>query len=45
MEMGLNGMPMQEVAILVGHTDVSTTQIYYSESTANVKASYLKYSA
>ena len=40
-----SGMSLQEVAILCGHTDVSTTQIYYCESTANVKASYLKYSA
>lgn len=40
-----SGMSLQEVAILAGHTDVSTTQIYYCESTANVKASYLKYSA
>lgn len=40
-----SGMPLQEVAILLGHQDVSTTQIYYCESTANVKASYLRYSA
>ena len=40
-----SGMSLQEVAILAGHTDVSTTQIYYCESTANVKVSYLKYSA
>lgn len=40
-----SGMSLQEVAILAGHEDVSTTQIYYCESTANVKASYQKYSA
>ena len=40
-----SGMSLQEVAILAGHNDVSTTQIYYCESTANVKTSYLKYSA
>ena len=40
-----SGMSLQEVAILAGHQDVSTTQIYYCESTANVKASYQKYAA
>ena len=40
-----SGMPMQEVSILAGHESVETTQIYYSETTANVKASYSKYAA
>ena len=40
-----SGMPMQEVSILAGHESVETTQIYYSETTANIKSSYLKYSA
>lgn len=40
-----SGMPMQEVSILAGHESVETTQIYYSETTANVKASYSKYVA
>ena len=40
-----SGMAMQEVSILAGHESVETTQIYYSETTANVKSNYLKYSA
>lgn len=40
-----SGMAMQEVSILAGHESVETTQIYYSETTANIKSSYLKYSA
>ena len=40
-----SGMPMQEVSILAGHESVETTQIYYSETTTNIKSSYIKYSA
>ena len=39
------GMPIQEVAILVGHDKVDTTMKYYRSSSAKIKSSYLKYSA
>ena len=39
------GMPIQEVAVLVGHDKVDTTMKYYRSSSAKIKSSYLKYSA
>ena len=38
------GMPIQEVAVLVGHDKVDTTMKYYKASSAKIKSSYMKYS-
>lgn len=38
-----NGMPIQEVAILMGHSNIDTTQVYAHTSQDRVKISYLKY--
>ena len=37
------GMPIQEVAILVGHESLNTTMKYYSASKARIKSSYQRY--
>ena len=37
------GMPIQDVAAILGHADLKTTQIYCYISQANVKAAYCKY--
>ena len=37
------GMPIQEVAILVGHESLNTTMKYYSSSKAKIKSSYQRY--
>lgn len=39
------GMNIQDVAMILGHSDLKTTQIYCYVSQNNVKASYNKYSA
>ena len=39
------GMNIQEVAMILGHADLKTTQIYCYVNQRNVKASYNKYSA
>lgn len=39
------GMDIQEVAMILGHADLKTTQIYCYVNQHNVKASYNKYSA
>lgn len=39
------GMPIQDVACILGHSELSTTQVYYYINQSNVKASYQKYSA
>lgn len=38
-----NGMPIQEVAILMGHSRIDTTQVYAHTNQDRVKISYLKY--
>lgn len=38
------GMPIQEVAILVGHSNVDVTMHYYSASKSRIKSSFIKYS-
>lgn len=38
------GMPLQEVAILAGHDDISTTMEYYSMSKDRIKNSYKRFS-
>ena len=38
-----NGMPIQEVAILMGHANIDTTRVYAHTSQDRVKISYLKY--
>jgi site-specific recombinase XerD len=37
------GMPIQEVALLVGHESLNTTMKYYSASKARIKSSYQRY--
>lgn len=37
------GMPIQEVATILGHADLKTTMIYCYISQVNVKASFVKY--
>ena len=37
------GMPIQEVAIVVGHDKIDTTMRYFSSSKARIKNSYRKY--
>lgn len=37
------GMPIQEVAILVGHESLNTTMRYYSHSKSRIKSSYQRY--
>ena len=39
------GMPIQDVACILGHSELSTTQVYCYINQSNVKASYQKYSA
>lgn len=39
------GMPIQEVAVIVGHGDVSTTMEYYSSNKTRIKNSYRMYTA
>lgn len=39
------GMSIQDVAQILGHSDLKTTQIYCSINQANTKASYFKYAA
>lgn len=39
------GMNIQDVAAILGHADLKTTQIYCYISQANVKAAYCKYAA
>ena len=39
------GMNIQDVASILGHADLKTTQIYCYISQANVKAAYCKYAA
>ena len=39
------GMPIQDVACILGHSELSTTQVYCYVNQSNVKASYQKYSA
>lgn len=39
------GMPIQEVALIVGHEKVDTTMRYYSSSKARIKNSYRMYTA
>lgn len=38
-----NGMPIQEVRILMGHTNIDTTQVYAHTSQERVKNSYARY--
>ena len=38
-------MHIQDVAAVLGHTDLRTTQIYCYISLANVKSAYRKYAA
>lgn len=38
------GMPIQEVAVLVGHDKLDTTMSYYRANNAKIRSSYLKYS-
>ena len=38
-------MNIQDVAAILGHADLKTTQIYCYISQANVKAAYCKYAA
>lgn len=38
------GMPIQNVAIMVGHSKIDTTMKYYYASEANIKADFKKYS-
>ena len=39
------GMNIQDVAEILGHADLKTTQIYCYISKKNVKAAYCKYAA
>jgi len=39
------GMPVQEVQLLAGHTDINTTMIYCTVDSENVRASHRKYLA
>ena len=39
------GMNIQDVAAILGHADLKTTQIYCYISQANVKTAYRKYAA
>lgn len=39
------GMPIQDVAAILGHADLKTTQVYCYISQANVRAAYCKYAA
>lgn len=39
------GMNIQDVAAILGHADLKTTQIYCYISQSNVKAAYTKYAA
>ena len=39
------GMPIQEVAVLVGHDKVDTTMKYYRASNVRIKNSFIQYSA
>lgn len=39
-----NGMPIQEVALLLGHSKIDTTKIYAHTDQDRVKLSYLRYS-
>ena len=39
----LHGMPIQEVAIILGHENINTTMTYVHIDKVNVKASYSKY--
>jgi|GEM_PF-3467300 len=34
------GMPIQDVQILAGHTNINTTQGYYRNTISNIKYSY-----
>ena len=39
-----NGMPIQEVAVLMGHSNIDTTKIYAHTNQERVKLSYIRYS-
>lgn len=39
-----NGMPIQEVAVLMGHSNIDTTRVYAHTNQERVKLSYLRYS-
>ncbi len=39
-----NGMPIQEVAILLGHSNIDTTRVYAHTNQERVKLSYIRYS-
>lgn len=39
-----NGMPIQEVAVLMGHSKIDTTKVYAHTNQDRVKLSYLRYS-
>ena len=39
------GMPIQDVAAILGHADLKTTQVYCYISQSNVRAAYHKYAA
>lgn len=39
-----NGMPIQEVSILMGHSKIDTTSVYAHTNQERVKLSYLRYS-
>ena len=42
-ELSRHGMPIQEVRILMGHTNIDTTQVYAHTSQERVKNSYARY--
>lgn len=39
------GMNIQDVAVILGHSDLKTTQVYCYISQKNVKTAYMKYAA
>lgn len=39
-----NGMPIQEVAVLLGHSNIDTTRVYAHTNQDRVKLSYIRYS-
>ena len=39
-----NGMPIQEVSVLMGHSKIDTTQVYAHTNQDRVKLSYIRYS-
>ena len=43
--LAVRGMPVQDIARILGHSNIDTTMVYVSMNDANVKMSYKRYSA